>query len=107
MKKLKFPQKSSAIYHEEFKSILKSFGFWKTIPTLLYLKIELLKCGSLEALMAISFLIYTFIGLTKIDLIEILNSGIIAAMKKELFKDPKYQSYIKQKLPSYLKNVSM
>lgn len=85
-------------YHSEFTSAVKSSGpTQKEIPSLLDLEMELKKHGWMEVLKCICFKLFFWM-----DASDLMGTGDTKQMKRKIFEDEKFKTFIKMELPRLL-----
>lgn len=91
-------------YHQEFVNALKQFGFKKPIPTLLDLNVELLQHGTINVVIWICFLPYSFINLSDYDAKDIMGDDRerTQKLKKTLYSNPIYKTLVLNEINSWI-----
>lgn len=91
-------------YHQEFVNSLKQFGFTKSPPTLLDLNVELLKHGTINTIIWICFLPYSFIDLSDFDAKDIMGDDRerTQKLKKSLYSNQQYKTLILNEIDSWI-----
>lgn len=85
-------------YHREFVDALKKIGFMTETPSLLQLRIELLKNKFLEVVIATCFLPYVYVDSSKVEVFDEKKVDD----RKAIFRQPKFVENIKRILPNLL-----
>lgn len=84
-------------YYDEFVKGLKNIGYMSHPPSLLELKIELLKNGFLEVVIATCFLPFSYVDHHTEDVQVAFENGEEGLnLRKKLFKDPRYKQMISE-----------
>jgi hypothetical protein len=84
-----------SFYYNEFVKALKNIGYMSQAPTLLELKIELLRNGFLEVVIATCFLPFFYLDHHTDDVEIAFESGEEGLkFRKKLFENPKYKETI-------------
>lgn len=77
-------------YHDEFKTCLTAIGFTGKIPTYLELRLELLRCGILEATFLLGIGTMQFINPADIDFAEMERTNDATQLNKSALKNSEY-----------------
>lgn len=91
-----------AAYHQQFVESLKNFGYLKPLPTLIDLKVELLRNGNLEVLIAICMSVFFFIDFSTMTPEDMdMGEGMMRA-KRRLYQTPGFKEIILKELPRFV-----
>jgi len=95
-----------ASYHEHFVEFLKAFGYLKTPPSLLDLRIEMLRNGHLEVLIGVCMSIMFLINFADLDPSVFISASPeqMAEGKKQIFQAPGYKEQLLNELPRWAYN---
>lgn len=86
-------------YHSEFTKALKRFGYIGKIPSLLDLQMALMQHGHMEVLKCIFFKIFFWIDAAGAENVDICGSPDSKNLKKKIYNDERFKSFIKAELP--------
>lgn len=93
-----------AIYHRQFVDSLKKFGYLKAPPTLIDLKVEMLRNGNLEVLMAVCMLVFFFIDLSTMTAEDMDMGEGTKKAKRRMYKSPGLKELVLKEFPRFLNN---
>jgi hypothetical protein len=92
-----------ATYHNQFVESLKKFGYLKAPPSLIDLKVELLRNGNLEVLIAIAMSIFFFIDLSTLTAEDMDMGEGMKKAKRRMYRDsPEFRETILHEMPRFL-----
>lgn len=87
------------IYHTEFTGTLKRLSYVGKIPSLREIQMDLLKHGQMEVIFCICFRIFMCVDIANGRIEEVVASPNSKKIKTLIFRDPRYQAFIKKELP--------
>lgn len=93
-------------YHKEFVNALKAFGYSEPPPSLLDLKVELLKHGKISVFLEVCITPFAFaddLGLKLGDILKPAPENNIS-IKKKMFEHPKCTLILQRALKTWLNN---
>lgn len=94
-----------AIYHQQFVESLKKFGYLKSPPSLIDLHVELLRNGHLEVLIAICFIVYSFIDITSLTAEDMGKGEAAEKSKRKMYREAAgYKDFILNELSRFKHN---
>lgn len=92
-----------ATYHSQFVESLKKFGYLKAPPTLIDLKVELLRNGNLEVIMAIVMSIFFVIDLSTLTPEDMdMGEGTKKAKRRMYRETEGFKEMILNEMPRFL-----
>lgn len=96
-------------YYNQFVASLKSFGYLKAPPTLIDLKVELLKNGPFEVILAIAMSIFYFIDFS--DFSDMKPEDMTPEKQKkwreDVYSNPEFLDMMLKEMPRFLYNGFM
>lgn len=94
-----------AIYHQQFVESLKKFGYLKPPPSLIDLKVELLRNGNLEVLVAICLSIFFYFDFTQMSAEDMdMGEGTKKAKRRMYREGAGFKDVILKELSGFLFN---
>ena len=89
-------------YYRQFVDSLKSFGYLAPPPTLIDLKVELLRNGSLEVIVAICMSIFFYFDLSTLTAEDMDMGEGTKRAKRRMYQSPGFKEMILHELPKFL-----
>lgn len=94
-----------AVYHKQFVDSLKKFGYLKASPSLIDLKVELLRNGNLEVLVAICLSIFFYFDFSMMTAEDMDMGEGTKKAKRRMYRDALgFKDIILNELPRFLNN---
>lgn len=87
------------VYHTEFQTSLKRFGYLGKIPSLLQLQMDLIKYGQMEVLKASCFKYFFFTDEAEAQVADVVASPDSKSLKTKIFNSERFKKFIKAELP--------
>lgn len=89
-------------YHQKFVETLKYFGYSNTPPTLIDLKVELLRNGNLEVLVSICMNIFSYFDISTLTLEDMDMGEGTKKAKRRMYQAPGFREMLIRELPRFL-----